>query len=64
MIIDYYTTLPLPLQIHLFLPNFATFVRIKAMSVDVESSHCALSIGCSCKVKYRCFVDRLTSRVV
>ena len=29
------------------------------MSSDLESSHCALSIGCSCKAKYQSFVNRL-----
>ena len=38
--------------------------RIKTQSGDLESSHCALSIGGSFKAKHQSFVNRLNSRGV
>ena len=48
----------------LFLHIFPCGGRIKAMSGDLESSHCALSIGSSSKAQHQSSVNLLNSRRV
>ena len=50
------------LWIHPILRILACSDARKAMSGVLESSHCALSIDCSFKTKYRCFANWLNSR--
>ena len=51
-------------QIHPIVDILACSGRIKATSGALESSHQALSIGCSFKAKYRSFVNQLNLRGV
>ena len=53
-----------PTQIYLFRHIFRCSGRMKAISSDIESSHCALSISGGIEAKYQSFVKVLNSRGV